>query len=178
VSDLSARHRQIAQLAGRQQGHLTRAQLLDLGLGASTIAQWVRDGKLIRVYAGVYAVGYRRLEPVALAKAAVLAAGDGAVLSHDSAAALWDLRRWPRTPEVTAPGCVRRKGIKAHRSTTLIRVEITTEYGIRTTTVARTLRDIRPRLTAKQLARLVNQARLAHRLDRRPPPRSSGRPHR
>lgn len=143
---------------------MTRQQLLDLGMTATSIAAWVRDAKLIRVHAGVYAVGYRRLEPTALAKAAVMAAGDGAVLSHDSAAALWGLRRWPRTPEVTAPGCVRRTGITAHRSRTLDRRHITTQYGIRTTSVARTLTDIRRRLTPRQFARFVNQARLNHQL--------------
>ena len=60
----------------------------------------------------MYAVGYRRVEPVAIAMAAVLACGTGAVLSHESAAALYGWRRWPRVPEVTAPGTRRRPGIQ------------------------------------------------------------------
>jgi very-short-patch-repair endonuclease len=137
---------------------------LDLAIAARTIDSWLRSGRLIRVHKGVYAVGYRREDPLAVAKAAVMAAGDGAALSHDSAAALWGLRRWPRDAEVIAPGCVRRKGITAHRSTTLLRRDLTTQYGIRTTTVARTLTDIRRRLTPRQFASLVNQARLGHTL--------------
>ena len=155
----------IAQLAARQHGHVTRGQLMALGLAPRTITARVAAGQLIRVHAGVYAVGYRRVEPVARAAAAVLAAGEGAVLSHDSAAALWGLRRWPRLPEVTVCRCVRRPGITAHRSQTLPRRDTTTQLGVRTTNAARTLRDIRSRLTRKQLIRLANDARLAHLLD-------------
>ena len=151
---------QISQLAARQHGHVTRAQLLALGMAPSTIAARVSAGRLIRVHAGVYAVGYRRVEPVARAAAAVLACGPTAVLSHDSVAALWGLRRWPRVPEVTVPRCVRRPGITAHRSRTLTPAETTVQLGVRVTTAARTVRDIRSRLTGPQFTRLVNQARL------------------
>jgi hypothetical protein len=165
VSDPATLRSQIAHLSGRQHGHVTRAQLLGLGMAPSTISAWMRGGKLVRVHLGVYAVGYRRVEPRALAVAAVLACGDGAALSHDSAAALWRLpRRWPRDPEVTAPRCIRRPAIVAHRSRTLRPRDIVTHYGIRVTTVLRTLADLRPRLTDEQFARAVNGARLDHSL--------------
>ncbi len=160
MSDSSKRIGEIAQLARNQYGHVTRPQLLKLGMAASTIGHWVDAGRLVHVHHGVYAVGYRRVEPVARAIAAVLACGDGAVLSHDSALALWGLRRWPRVPEVIAPGCVRRPGIVAHRSTTLTRAQTTTQLGVRTTRVARALHDIRRRLTPRQRTRLANAARL------------------
>ena len=160
VSDIRTIDAQIAQLAARQWGHVTRRQLLSLGLRPRTIDKRIAVGRLIRAHAGVYAVGYRRVEPVARAAAAVLAAGPGAALSHDSAAALWGLRRWPREPEVTAARCVRRPGITAHRSCTLTSAEVTTQLGVRSTTAARALRDIRPRLTARRFTRLVNRARL------------------
>jgi len=78
----------VSTIAQRQHGHITRAQLLALGFSARTISYMVARGELIRVHAGVYAVGYLRVEPVARAMAAVLACGKDAVLSHDSAAAL------------------------------------------------------------------------------------------
>lgn len=153
---------EIAHLAEQQHGHLTRAQLLALGVASSTIAHWVATGGLVRVHTGVYALGYRRVEPVARAMAAVLAAGPGAVLSHDSALALWGLRRWPPVPEVIAPRCVRRPGIRAHRSTTLTAADTTKQLGVPVTRVARAIDDIRPRLTQRQYVRLVNDARLQH----------------
>jgi hypothetical protein len=174
----------IAQIAGRQRGHITRVQLLRLGVPSSTIAYWVATGGLIRVHTGVYAVGYRRVEPIARAMAAVLAAGPSGVLSHDSALALWGLRRWPREPEVTAPRCVRRAGITAHRSTTLTPADATVQLGVPVTRVARAIDDIRPRLSERQYVRLLNAARLqrlisadeaAQRLGhRRNPTRSGG----
>jgi very-short-patch-repair endonuclease len=150
----------IARHAVRQWGHVTRAQLVEAGLAPSSVDGRMRTGALIRVHAGVYAVAYRRVEPVARAMAAVLAAGPGTVLSHDSALALWDLRRWPSDPEVIAPHHVRRPGIHAHRSTTLTDAQHTVQLGVPTTRVARALHDMRRRLTARQLTRLTNDARL------------------
>jgi hypothetical protein len=115
----------------------------------------------------VYAVGYPRVEPVARAAAAVLACGEGAVLSHDSAAALWDLRRWPRTPEVTVLTDRRPPGVRIHRSTTLTRADLRIELDIRTTGTARTIADIARRLTDRQLTRAIQDARHARHL--RPP---------
>jgi hypothetical protein len=162
VVENSSLRGQIAQLAARQSGHVTRTQLLALGLAPSTVAAWVSRGELVQVHAGVYAVGYRRVEPVARAMAAVLAAGPGAVLSHDSALALWNLRRWPREPEVLAPRRVRRPGIVAHRSRALRGAELTTQLGVPVTRAARALADMRRRLSPRQLIRLTNRARLAH----------------
>ncbi len=152
--------RVIAQLAERQHGHVTRAQLLAAGLGEDAIEYRLRTGDLIRIHAGVYAVGYRRVEPVALAMAAVLAGGPGALLSHDSALALFGLRRWPQQPHVITLGRVRRPGIVAHRSTTLGRAEKTYWLGVPTTRAARAISDMGRRLNAKQRVRLTNRGRL------------------
>ncbi len=152
--------RKIARVVPGQLGHVTRRQLLDAGVPATTIDAWIRDGWLIPIYAGVYAFGYRRPDPIARAMAAVLAAGPGAVLSHDSALALWGLRRWPATHEVIAPGRVRRSGITAHRSTTLTRAQTTVWLGVPTTRAARAITDMHSRLTPRQRTRLTNRARL------------------
>lgn len=149
----------IAHLAGRQHGHVARRQLLALDVPATTVDTWVARGRLIVVHAGVYAVGYLRVEPIARAAAAVLACGPDAALSHDSAAALWGLRRWPAMPEVIARRA-RRPGIRAHRSTTLTPGQVTRQLGIRTTTTARTIADLTPRLTTLQRTRMINDARL------------------
>ena len=50
-------------VAARQHGHVTRAQLLAAGFSVAGIHRSVRAGRLIRIHQGVYAVGYRRVEP-------------------------------------------------------------------------------------------------------------------
>jgi very-short-patch-repair endonuclease len=150
-------------LADRQHGHVSRAQLLDLGLTPSAIGRRVDGNELIVVHKGVYAVGAPRRTALAKAAAAVLACGPGAALSHESALALWDLRKWPGTPEVSAPTEKRRPGIKTHRSTTLAG-DVWTRHAIRTTSPVRTIVDIAPRRTDRQLTRLVQNARLEHHL--------------
>lgn len=164
-------------MAERQHGHITRWQLLNLGLGSSAITYRLATGELIGIHTGVYAIGYVRVEPVARAMAAVLACGEGAVLSHDSAAALWGLRRWPDVPEVITPGHVRRPRIIAHRFTTLQSTDLRTQLHIPTVSAGRAISDIASRLTDKQLTRATQNARRAghlqatdlHRLLRRCP---------
>ena len=107
----------------------------------------------------MYAVGHVQRTGIARADAAVLACGERTALSHDSAAALYGLRRWPRTPEVSSPRRFRISGIRAHRTTTLTRADVTVRDGIPVTTVARTAADIAPRLTDTQLINLIHEAR-------------------
>jgi very-short-patch-repair endonuclease len=157
----------IRTIAAGQQGHITRAQLLQLGLGRRAIAYRIEIGELIVVHAGVYAVGYRRLDPLARAAAAVLACGEGAALSHFSAAHLWGMReRWPDAIEVTTRTDRRRPGIWTHRSRTLSARDVRRHHGIPVTSPARTALDIAPRLTPRQLIRAVNDGRLAGYLHR------------
>lgn len=149
----------IARIAARQFGLITRRQLLDAGLTPRAITAKLHAGELIPVHNGVYALRYRQTHPHAVALAAVLACGPGAFLSHESAEALWGLRRWPRPPEVTAPHHRRRPGIRTHRTTTLQPGDVTTHFGIRTSSAARTIADTAGRRTDAQLARAVNDAR-------------------
>jgi hypothetical protein len=152
----------IGALARRQHGYVTRAQLLALGLSHDAVKRRVGSGQLVRVHAGVYAVGYVRPDPVARAMAAVLACGPGAVLGCHSALALWGFRKWRSGPiEVIAPSYHRRPGIKVHRFA-LIRREITRQLGVPVTAPARTLLDVRGDLTDKQLIRAVGDALISN----------------
>jgi hypothetical protein len=110
----------------------------------------------------VYAVGHALRTPIAHADAAVLACGQRTALSNDSAAALYGLRKWPGIPEVSSALRFRIRGIRAHRTHTLTRRDVTIRDGIRVTTVARTTADIAPRLTDVQLVRLIHEARRNH----------------
>ncbi len=152
---------QISTLAGQQHGVVSRHQLIAIGVAPRTIDHWVADGGLLRLHAGVYSVGHREPGPIPIAAAAVMACGDGAALSHDSATALWRIGRWPQLPEVTAPRERRRRGIISHRSTTLTADDVTVHHGIPVTTPVRTICDIAPRRTDDQLLKAVDDARIS-----------------
>ncbi|MGI9183782.1 MAG: type IV toxin-antitoxin system AbiEi family antitoxin domain-containing protein [Solirubrobacteraceae bacterium] len=73
----------IIALARRQHGLVTRARLLQIGLGEAAIAWRCRTGRLFRVHLGVYAVGRPMMTPLERAAAAVLAWGPGAASATD-----------------------------------------------------------------------------------------------
>jgi hypothetical protein len=150
----------IAQIAARQQGNISRAQLIAIGMSTTSIHRWVKLGRLYRVYPGVYAVGRPPVTPLERAVAAVLACGPGAALSHSSAMTLWGFwKRWDLPFEVTLTGDRRPKGIKAHRRAGLLRRDLRVWQGIRVTSPARTLLDCAPQLPPKSLTRRINDAR-------------------
>src|ERR1700753_198274 len=72
-----------------QHGVVARPQLLALGYTRREIEQRLHNGRLHHISHGVYAVGRPELTPHGRWMAAVLVCGDGAVLSHRSAAELW-----------------------------------------------------------------------------------------
>ncbi|MFL5860866.1 MAG: type IV toxin-antitoxin system AbiEi family antitoxin domain-containing protein [Solirubrobacteraceae bacterium] len=151
----------IRERARQQHGHVTRTQLLEIGLGSGAIGARVKSGALVRRYPGVYAIPPARDDPPALAAAAVLACGPHAVLSHASAAYLWGfLPRWEPPPEVTlTQGDRRPRGIVTHRCQSFKRRDVRRQLGVLVTSPARTVLDIAPRLTTRQLTRMVNDAR-------------------
>jgi hypothetical protein len=116
----------------------------------------------------VYAVGHARLSQEGVWMAAVLAAGDGAVLSHLCAATLWRAwRRAPLHPDVTAPRYLRpHAGINLHRARRLDGADVTVRDGVPVTTMARTLVDLADVLDAARLANVIHEAAFRHRFDR------------
>ncbi len=156
---MSTLEQKIAELARRQHGYVRRAQLLRLGLGEEAIRYRVKLGRLLPVYAGVYAVGHKPTSYIDRAAAAVLACGDGAALSHCSAACLWGfLKPWSVPFHVTAPEAHRRQGIVVHRCRSLTRADIRSHQGLRVTSPARTVLDVAPALDERRRRRMVNDA--------------------
>jgi Protein of unknown function (DUF559) len=152
----------IATVAHRQHGNVTQAQLLALGLSRNAIWHRAKAGRLYRVHSCVYAVGRPPKSPLERAAAAVLACGPGAALSYASAMTLWGFwKRWDTPLEVSVRKDRRPKGITVHRPRNLILPDLTTHYGIRTTTPARTLWDIAPRLDDPALRRAVKDGLFA-----------------
>jgi very-short-patch-repair endonuclease len=107
-------------LARKQHWVVTRAQLMELGLGSKAIRHRLRTGRLRPVMRGVYAVGRPDIDSRGRWMAAVLACGPYALLSHHSAAALLRIREErPGPVDVVVPGHLarRRPGILLHRQT-------------------------------------------------------------
>ena len=91
MPDKRARDELVAEIAKRQHGAISTRQLSEAGLSRDAVLERRRSGRLHRLHRGVYAVGHVAPSAERGWMAAVLALGEGAVLSHQSAAALWAL---------------------------------------------------------------------------------------
>jgi very-short-patch-repair endonuclease len=149
----------VADVAVVQRGLIMYEQLLGIGLSSSAISRLVASGRLHRVHRGVYAVGHPLLLPLARELAAVLASGEGCVISHRSAGVVWGLLEDDGGPvDVTRPvgGSRSRRGITCHRDR-LEAGDVVIRSGLPLTSCARTLADIAS-TAGGRLARAVNEA--------------------
>lgn len=114
---------EVARIAASQHGVVTARQLAAAGLGRMATSERARSGRLHRLYRGVYAVGHSAPSHHRRWMAAVFACGEGAVLSHHAAAALWELLRPIDGPiHVSVPstnGRAAQRGIHLHRAPSL-----------------------------------------------------------
>lgn len=137
---------------------MARRQLLELGLTVEGIRHRLARGRLHRLHTGVYSVGRREVNQFGRWMAAVLACGEGAVLSHSSAAALYGIgpeRHGEIEISVTANRQPRRDGVRVHRRTA---IETTTHGGIPVTAPTQTLLDLATRIGDRHLEAAVNNA--------------------
>ena len=135
----------IAKLAERQHGVVGRPQLLAAGVSKGAIDLRIADRRLRRLHRGVYAVGPLRPRAVGQYLAAVLACGEGALLSHRCAASLWGLAPTPSgriDVIVTGRGVRSQPGIAIHRTRSLHPDDISQRDGIPCASPARTLVDL------------------------------------
>lgn len=150
------------RLAAHQHGAIRASQL---GLPRSTIADWVRAGRLYPKYRGVYAYGHPNLSREGEWMAAILAAGEGAGLAGLCAAALLRItKRVPREIDVVAPGHRRpRAGFRLRTCRNLDRRDITVVNRIPVTTVPRVLIDLADDgEDPHELANLIHEAAYLH----------------
>jgi very-short-patch-repair endonuclease len=144
----------------RQHGVISRAQLLAHGLNSDSIGHRIASGRLHPVTRGVYAVGRPHLSRHGVWTAAVLSCGRDAVLSHESAGALWGIRSHERGKiEISVPLEARRRrpGVRVHRRD-LEPSELTSKDGIPLTALHRTLLDLARTLDRDQLEAAINTA--------------------
>lgn len=136
-------HRPISELAKRQHGVVSVWQLVELGFSKDVISRETRKARFHQIHHGVYAVGHTALSRQAQCIAGVLSCGDGALLSHRSAAWLWGLTTWwPPIVEVTAASPREtRKEIRVHSAAALVPEDRSKSQYIPVTAIPRTLLD-------------------------------------
>jgi len=151
---------ELGAICRRQHGLITARQLAGLGCTPVLIRRLCITGHLTHLRRGVYrACGVSpSWESVALA--AVLAAGDGAVLSHRSAGVLWgllDRHQETAALEIITPGRRHLDGVVVHCQELASR-ERTVRRDIPVTTAERTLFDLAQTMTDAELGRLCDEA--------------------
>jgi hypothetical protein len=152
--------RWIAELAGRQHGVIAHPQLIAAGLSREAIQRLIAAGWLHPLHVGVYAVGHRAISWSGRCLGAVLACGAGAVLSHQPAAARWEVRR-SSTAVVHVIVPRPRKGpsgTAVHRVRFLHPDDVACIDGIPVTSLSRTLLDNAEVLPLRQVIRMIEEA--------------------
>jgi very-short-patch-repair endonuclease len=154
----------VRAIAARQDGVLTRKQLLAAGVSSSAIRRALRSSRLHRIYRGVYAaVAPGLLTEEGHLVAGLLAAGEGALLSHGTAAWRWRL--------IPAPPSVMQLAVPRHRAVEGLQLHVlgrlrpgdTTQNGrFPTTSVPRTLLDLAARYEQRPLLRALAEAEFHH----------------
>jgi very-short-patch-repair endonuclease len=169
----------IAGIAAAQHGVVTRTQLLCAGLSRRAIEHRLSQKRLHPVHRGVYLVGHPVPPPLARETAAIPACGEGAVLSHDSAAAVWGFRTLTGEPiDITLPGRSgrSRSGIRVHSARSLDPRDVRHHSGLPLTALLeRSSTSLRVSRLATfsayeqaQILRFVREADLRAALDRSP----------
>ena len=139
-----ADHNALYQIAEQQAGYLTVAQARKAGFSRSLLSYHVGTGRFRRVRPRVYRLVQFPALPHEDLYVAWLQAGPDAVISHDSALALYDLSYLlPDQIHVTVPRTAsrRRRGIRLHTKR-LDQEDVTRYEGLPVTTVLRTLVDV------------------------------------
>jgi len=137
--------RAVARIAGGQDNVISREQLLGAGLGRGAIAHRVKAGTMQHLHWNVYLLGAAPPTLMARARAAALACGGGAVISHRSAAEVFGLLPDSGSDvDVTVVGrnVAPRPGISRHRVGNLVSEDVTSARGLPVTSIARTICDL------------------------------------
>lgn len=155
------RGREARRLARAQHQVLTRGQLLALGFSSAAIEHRLATGRLRALARGVYSVGPPRGSAEQRWMAAVLSCGEGAALSHRSAAALWGIGvelRGRTDVSVRRRGAHLRPGLKIRSRPSLAAADVDVPDGIPVTSVVQTLIDLATELPRGRVERAVNEA--------------------
>jgi very-short-patch-repair endonuclease len=158
----------VSELAGRQHGVISRSQLHDLAISDGSIEKAVLGGRLHPAFRGAFGLGIRPKGRHAHMMAAVLACGEGTVVSHLTAAHLLGLGDpFPVVIDVIAPKWSGREidGIRSHFVSPPSGSERGHCKAIPCTSPARTIVDLAGILGKRSLRRTVERAAVLRELD-------------
>lgn len=150
----------LALMAAEEWSVLSLRDLQRCGLSQGMVLTRVRRGQLHPLHHAVYAVGQPNVALEGRWLAAVKACGVGAVLSHFSAAALWEMVEWDgRHPEVTVMDTTPREhaGIRVHRTRYLDVKDVRRQRGVLVTSPARTALDLCSQLPEHAARRAIRK---------------------
>jgi predicted transcriptional regulator of viral defense system len=135
--------KRVVEVAATQWGVINNRQLRECGASRTTVWRWVAEGRVHPLHRDVYAVGHPAIPLEGRLTAALFFAGNGATLSHHSAAWWWELsEKQPGLIDVSVPGRRRSTGgvvIHCRRS-----FDRTWERRLPVTSVPQTLLDLAP----------------------------------
>ena len=154
--------RDVAALAGAQGGVIGTGQLAALGVDRFMVRRWVEAGRLHPWLRGVYAVGHTRIGALGRRMAAILACGEGTVVSHQTAADEWGLVA-SASPKIhvsvpTPGGRKRHHDVIIHRRPHLPEVSKTQRGPLTLTTREQTLLDIAHTTKPHRLRKAIDRA--------------------
>jgi predicted transcriptional regulator of viral defense system len=135
----------VTELASRQHGVVTIAQLAERDVGRRWVENLVRRGVLRRVVAGVYVVAGSEPTPRQQLRAGLFALGEESWVSHEAAAALHGLdRARADAVEFTVLRSARghRVPFTVHTTTVLGPLDRVTVDGFRCVSATRTIIDL------------------------------------
>ncbi len=144
-SDDLTRQDRLYAVAEEQAGHFATAQARAVGYRSSQLAYHVGTGRFRRIRRGVYRLAQFPAAPHEDLYVAWLEVGPRAVVSHDSALAVYELSdALPAAVHLTVPRSAsrrRRAGLILHRNALDAR-DVTRYLGLPITTVPRTIADV------------------------------------
>lgn len=164
------RFHRLAETAAGQLGCFTTKQARELGIDRRMLVRRERSGEYRRLTPRVWVAASTPITDELCASAALLHLGDGAVLSHDSAAAYWRLPGFRLAPiHVTTPRRNRNeqrgdglviagRKVMHHTTKVLPRHHSVDRGGLRVMTPTRTLFALSARVHAIRLERLIDRA--------------------
>lgn len=153
--------RTIAHVAATQLGLITRPQLRSIGLSGQAIDKRIASGALVVVHPGVYRVAGVPVSWELSVLAALLAAGESAVVGHQAAGRIYEFEGvLCDRPQLLIPHGRRIEliGVGVRRTRVLASEDVRVKGSLRVTSPARTLIDLASILSLDDLERALDDA--------------------